>query len=658
MATKNVNIDIIAKDKTARAMQSATRGVNNLKENVKKSVSSQTKSFNALGKTVRNVIGGVIVFQAMRFSKQMVDMASSVEEMQSKSSVVFGKFVQNVRGQLEQFGNEVGRSTFELEQMASSIQDTFVPMGFAREEASKLAVQLTKLAVDVASFNNASDTETMMAFQSALVGNHETVRRFGVVITEATLKQELLRMGINKSAKDVTNAEKVQARLNLIIAGTADAHDDASRTAGSFANQSKALGSALDELIVSAITPLLPKLTNIVTGLTNTVKATEEFLRVIGLIPKDLSTVIKQNEEMSRLYDKEAEILERLDKVVDKRAKNTLANELRITRDLIQSIKDMQVADAQARAGKERSIIVSQTNAKVLEEEAKKQKLLNELKAKSFDGTEKGIDASMGSFEQTFSNEARVKALQDLVTFEKQIEEEGFANKLTRIQQQDELLAEQQRIHADQTLKIAHETAMKEFKIRKELFDKNLQLIKSGNASEINLEKMTGKEMNALAKETGREALRELSKHNRTAFELNKAFAIKDAIISTAQGVSKALSMGPFGIPLAIAIGAFGVAQVATIASTKYTGRRLGGRMNQGEPYMVGEAGPEMVIPDRASNVVPNNKLDNMGKQVTVNFNINTVDARGFNELLVNSRGTIVNLINSAMNEKGKMAIV
>ena len=330
MATKNVNIDIIAKDKTARAMQSATRGVNNLKENVKKSVSSQTNSFNALGNTVRNVIGGVIVFQAMRFSKQMVDMASSVEEMQSKSSVVFGKFVQNVRGQLEQFGNEVGRSTFELEQMASSIQDTFVPMGFAREEASKLAVQLTKLAVDVASFNNASDTETMMAFQSALVGNHETVRRFGVVITEATLKQELLRMGINKSAKDVTNAEKVQARLNLIIAGTADAHDDASRTAGSFANQSKALGSALDELIVSAITPLLPKLTNIVTGLTNTVKATEEFLRVIGLIPKDLSTVIKQNEEMSRLYDKEAEILERLDKVVDKRAKNTLANELKI----------------------------------------------------------------------------------------------------------------------------------------------------------------------------------------------------------------------------------------------------------------------------------------------------------------------------------------
>ena len=46
------------------------------------------------------------------------------------------------------------------------------------------------------------------------------------------------------------------------------------------------------------------------------------------------------------------------------------------------------------------------------------------------------------------------------------------------------------------------------------------------------------------------------------------------------------------------------------------------------------------------------------GKPVTVNFNINTVDARGFNELLVNSRGVLVNIINQAVNEKGKMAVI
>ena len=82
-----------------------------------------------------------------------------------------------------------------------------------------------------------------------------------------------------------------------------------------------------------------------------------------------------------------------------------------------------------------------------------------------------------------------------------------------------------------------------------------------------------------------------------------------------------------------------------------------GGRPPVGQPSIVGEKGAELFVPDQAGTVVPNDQLG-MGKQVTVNFNINTVDARGFNELLVNSRGTIVNLINSAMNEKGKMAIV
>ena len=166
MATKNVNIDIIAKDKTHKAMQSATRGVNNLKNNVASSVQSQQRSFMALGGTVKLVLGSIVLAQTIRFGKQMVDMASSVQEMQAKSSVVFGQFVSDVRKQLEDFGNEVGRSTFELEQMASSIQDTFVPMGFARGEASKLSVQLTKLAVDVASFNNASDSFSFICSNS------------------------------------------------------------------------------------------------------------------------------------------------------------------------------------------------------------------------------------------------------------------------------------------------------------------------------------------------------------------------------------------------------------------------------------------------------------------------------------------------------------
>jgi len=133
-----------------------------------------------------------------------------------------------------------------------------------------------------------------------------------------------------------------------------------------------------------------------------------------------------------------------------------------------------------------------------------------------------------------------------------------------------------------------------------------------------------------------------------------KASSIKKAMISLFEGAMKTFASIPFPFNIAVVGGAlaFGTGIV-----NKIRGFEKGGRPPVGQPSIVGEKGAELFVPDQAGTIVPNDKLG-MGKNVTVNFNINTVDARGFNELLVNSRGTIVNLINSAMNEKGRMAVI
>ncbi len=267
-------------------MSDLKRSLDKVQRDVDKSTQGIAGAFKRIGTAMKVAVAAVVVQQGARAGAALINLASDVEEMQGKSKVVFGAFRDETVAALEAFGDEVGRSTHELEGMASSIQDTFVPMGFARGEAAKLSVELTKLAVDVASFNNANDTETMEAFQSALVGNHETVRRFGVVITEATLKQELLRMGIKRTGAEVTNAEKVQARLNLITAGTTDAQGDALRTAGSFANQLRGLKADLAELGVELGTIFLPIVTKIVGVLRDAASATRTFLQSIGVLAK------------------------------------------------------------------------------------------------------------------------------------------------------------------------------------------------------------------------------------------------------------------------------------------------------------------------------------------------------------------------------------
>jgi hypothetical protein len=83
-----------------------------------------------------------------------------------------------------------------------------------------------------------------------------------------------------------------------------------------------------------------------------------------------------------------------------------------------------------------------------------------------------------------------------------------------------------------------------------------------------------------------------------------------------------------------------------------------GGSVRKGQPVIVGDSasgrGGELFIPNSSGQIVPNSRLGSMGGGVNVNFNINTVDASGFEELLVNSRGTISQLINQSLNEKGQ----
>ena len=151
----------------------------------------------------------------------------------------------------------------------------------------------------------------------------------------------------------------------------------------------------------------------------------------------------------------------------------------------------------------------------------------------------------------------------------------------------------------------------------------------------------------------GRATLGALSGNFKAAFALNKAFALKDAIVSTYLAVSKALASAPF--PVNIGLGALalanGMMQVQAIRSTSF--REKGGPMSAGNPYIVGERGPELIVPNQAANVIPNDQLG--GGNFTINISAN--DTAGFDQLLMKRRGTIMGLINQSLNERGRPAL-
>jgi len=85
--------------------------------------------------------------------------------------------------------------------------------------------------------------------------------------------------------------------------------------------------------------------------------------------------------------------------------------------------------------------------------------------------------------------------------------------------------------------------------------------------------------------------------------------------------------------------------------------RASGGTVSKGQPYLVGERGAELFIPNSTGQITQSARGMG-GGSVSVNFNINTLDARGFDELLVRNRGTITQIINSAVNERGAKSLI
>lgn len=218
------------------------------------------KKFGGFGGIAAAGATGLAVLGSGAFATgaSLISLGSDAEEMQSKFNVVFSTTAPQVTTALDEFGNAVGRNKFELMGYASTLGDTFKPMGFAEQDAAALSVQMVKLGTDLSSFNNIPMDEALQRLQGTLIGNHENALAFGVIINENTLKAELARNGWDKLSGAQLEQAKVQARVNLLMQGTRDAQGDAERTAGGWANQTRALTAEFMEAATAMGISLLP----------------------------------------------------------------------------------------------------------------------------------------------------------------------------------------------------------------------------------------------------------------------------------------------------------------------------------------------------------------------------------------------------------------
>ncbi len=250
-------------------------------------IKNTTRSLNRLGATIAGFGKRFLALGAGLAAPltAAVKLAADSQETFSKFDVVFGSSAKAVRVFGDELASSLGRSETLVGSFLAGFQDLLVPIGIDPATAEETSKLLTELTFDLASFNNKADPSVLRDLQAALTGSGEVMKKYGVIVSEAAVKQQLLEDGIDVSA--VTEQEKVFARLKIILAGTTAAQGDAARTAGSLTNRMKALGGAAKDFGVEIGSAILKPLAQITGVVTDAIKE----LRTFAKTNKDLVAI-------------------------------------------------------------------------------------------------------------------------------------------------------------------------------------------------------------------------------------------------------------------------------------------------------------------------------------------------------------------------------
>ena len=660
MATKQVNIDIIAKDKTRQAMKSATTGVDKLKQSV----------FN-----LRNALVGIGAGVAI---KSFVDVGRQVESLQIRLKFLFGSVEEGAKAfdVMSKFASKV---PFSLEQIQAGAGNLAVVAKDSKELAKIL--EITGNVASVTGLDFQTTAEQIQRSFSAGVASADIFRERGV--------RDLLGF---KAGATVTAEETAEAFERVFGKGGRfeGATDDLAQT---FTGTLSMIGDKIFSFQKAVAEEFLVGLKQEFGALDKALQENEETIdSVAKAVGKGLSNAVITVGKGIKIIAENFETLKAIGMgiVVAKITTSFLNLAIAIGRVRVAMIAFSRVskttvigilagvglAVAEATGALDKMFEMFEQPRGIEDFRAEMDIIKDQFKMFEHNGV-KGFDAVHESYNALMQDmkihlrdaELTTNEMEALKNMLHELETAYMAVPLEAISVGMDEVTKKTKGQKDEIEKLTTVYAnfkkgfTDAFSTQKEMF-KEIQDIGRGTFEGLKQSLtdfvMTGKlSFQDLSTFIVRKTVEMLiGQAIQNAFEkgmaMFKADAIKKAMISMYEGAMKTFASIPFPFNV-VAVGgalAFGAGLI-----NKIRGFERGGRPPVGRPSIVGEKGAELFVPDQAGTVVPNDKLG-MGKQVTVNFNINTVDARGFNELLVNSRGVIVNLINSAMNEKGKMAVV
>ncbi len=592
-----------------------------------------SKSVSGLGATALKAGAALgVAFTAkaaLDFAKSSIAAFSNLEESINAVQVSFGGASKGVLALGKNSAEQFGLST-------RAVNDAAVAMSAFAEKINEADPadafeNVLQRATDFASVMNLDVEEALLVFRSGLAGESEPLRKFGIDVSAATVNTVGLAAGLGGVNGKLSEGEKVQARYLAIMEQTAKTAGDFANTSDGLANRQRILSAQWEEMQATIGKELEPAMTKLL-------GAGTKLIPIIGLIARSLVKFIDQAQPAIDLVAGLADALGTLQRQADETAEASGASAEEvdaITQSALDSVNPVAAAVGELQQmGRWLGIVGEEAKELTLQERVLRIRTVD-LK----ESIEDTANAMRGTGFPEFTSNVTVSGVAASTAAERyQAQADAIRDVALAIAESVNptlrLLGAQERSVAAETKLIGSRQAVVEA-------EKDL-------AKARGKDRVVAEEALAAAQRDAQAAVldatgAQVDLEQATANAAGTIVDARDSFIelTIAAGGTRAeaeallITLGSFPTVMNVDIfatfrGFERLEQIERLMGGTGSSRggrdiqlkRHGGPVTADEPFLVGEGGPELFIPDRTGRIIPNNQLG--GQSIVVNVNDST----------------------------------
>ena len=246
----DITVTLGAKDENlSKSLSGISRNLDDLKGKGSAAAKGFDMSFGKIAGAVGGAYAAVMGFRAsFEFVGDSIKKASDLAETMNKVNVIFGSSAGAVADFASNAVEKLGMTRQEALDGASTFAVFGKASGLAGDSLVGFSKNLVQLSTDFASFYNTSPEEAIQAIGAALRGESEPIRKYGVLLDDATLKAEAMKLGLYDGNGALDAQAKSLAAYNAILGQSGIAQGDFANTSDSLSNQLKIATASFAEL--------------------------------------------------------------------------------------------------------------------------------------------------------------------------------------------------------------------------------------------------------------------------------------------------------------------------------------------------------------------------------------------------------------------------